>query len=204
MAWFASACFLAQCAGGGERPVSLNGRYVATAYSQTGITASGQWTHTHVVAADPTVLPIGTRIKIRHAGRYSGEYVVADTGAKVAGRRLDLYLPSTLECKKFGVKRVSVKGLELGSGTPQAAKQADKAVKQDVKQDVSKGIVGNAATERDWATQGAPVAKAVKEGGTPADAASQNAGSQATKKTATPANRQPTPAANSATAPPQR
>jgi 3D (Asp-Asp-Asp) domain-containing protein len=148
----------------------LNGRYVATAYSQTGITASGQWTHRHVVAADPEVLPIGTRIKIQHAGRYSGEYVVADTGAKVSGRRLDLYVPSTPECKKFGVKRVSVKVLELGSGTHAAAKQADQAVKQDVKEDVSKGVVGNAATEHDWATQGAPVAKAVKEGGTPADA----------------------------------
>ncbi|HEX3685006.1 MAG TPA: 3D domain-containing protein [Bryobacteraceae bacterium] len=157
----------------------LNGRYVATAYSQTGITASGQWTHRHVVAADPNVLPIGTRIKIKRAGRYSGEYVVADTGAKVEGRRLDLYVPSTVECKKFGVKRVSVRVLQMGAGTHEAAKQADQAVKQDVKQDVSKGVVGNAATEHDWATQGAPVAKAVKEGGTPADAAT---GGQSAKK----------------------
>jgi len=162
--------------------LKLNGRYVATAYSQTGITASGQWTHRHVVAADPNVLPIGTRIKIKRAGRYSGEYVVADTGAKVDGRRLDLYVPSTLECKKFGVKRVSVKVLELGTGTHAAAKQADRVVKQDVKQDVAKGVVGNAATEHDWATQGAPVAKAVKEGGTPADATTAGTDSQRAKK----------------------
>ena len=115
-------------------------------------------------------MPIGTRIKIKHAGRYSGEYVVADTGGKVTGRKLDLYLPSTAECRKFGVKRVSVKVLELGNGTGAAAKQADKTVKQDVKQDVSKGVVGNAATEHDWATKGAPVAKTVKQGGSPADA----------------------------------
>ena len=135
-----------------------------------------------MVAADPAVLPIGTRIKIKGAGRYSGEYVVADTGAKVEGRRLDLYVPSTLECKKFGVKRVNVKVLEMGAGTHEAAKEADQAVKQDVKQDVSKGVVGNAATEHDWATQGAPVAKAVKEGGTPADAATGSAGAQSAKK----------------------
>lgn len=185
IAWMAAALCAAAAGAprlnaGGPR---LNGRYVATAYSQTGITASGQWTHRHVVAADPAVLPIGTRIKIKHAGRYSGEYVVADTGAKVDGRRLDLYVPSTLECKKFGVKRVSVKVLEMGAGTHEAAKQADQAVKQDVKQDVSKGVVGNAATEHDWATQGAPVAKAVKEGGTPADAATA-AGSQNAKHAA--------------------
>jgi len=174
---------------------TLNGRYIATAYSQTGITASGQWTHRHVVAADPALLPIGTRVKITRAGRYSGEYVVADTGAKVEGRHLDLYVPSTAECKKFGVKRVSIKVLEIGDGTHQAAKQADQAVKQDVKQDVAKGVVGNAATEHDWATKGAPVAKAVKEGGTPADAAPQVLGDESKK----PANSTP----DNATPPPQ-
>ena len=108
--------------------------------------------------------------------------MVADTGAKVAGRHLDLYVPSTAECKKFGVKRVSVKVLELGDGTRAAAKQSDQAVKQDVKQDVAKGVVGNAATEHDWATQGAPVAKAVKQGGTPAQAAPQVLGGDNSKK----------------------
>lgn len=159
----------------------LNGRYIATAYSQTGITASGDWTHRHVVAADPTVLPLGSRIKIKHAGRYSGEYVVADTGAKVEGRHLDLYVPSTRECRKFGVKRVSVQVLAVGDGTHAAVKQADQTVKQDVKQDVSKGVVGNAATEHDWATKGAPVAKTVKDGGSPADAPSEASGASATK-----------------------
>jgi 3D (Asp-Asp-Asp) domain-containing protein len=127
------------------------GTYVATAYSQTGITASGEYTHRHVVAADPAVLPIGSRIKIRHAGRYSGEYVVADTGRKIEGHKLDLYLPSTTECMKFGVRRVKVQVLQLGNGTRIAAKEADHAVKQDVTAEVDKNAVGNAATEDDWA-----------------------------------------------------
>ncbi len=164
---------------------SLNGRYLATAYSQTGITASGEWTHRHVVAADPAVLPLGSRIKIKHAGRYSGEYVVADTGAKVEGRHLDLYVPSTRECKKFGVKRVTVRVLALGNGTLAATKQADQTVKQDVKKDVAKGVVGNAATEHDWATKGAPVAKAVKDGGSPADAAPKTSAGSTSGSTST-------------------
>lgn len=127
----------------------LNGPYEATAYAQKGITASGQRVHRHVVAADPDVLPIGSRIKIRHAGRYSGEYVVADTGDKIQGRRLDIYLPSTRACKKFGVKIVSIKVITLGDGTHQAAKEADRAVKQDVQKDVINGVVGNAATAAD-------------------------------------------------------
>jgi 3D (Asp-Asp-Asp) domain-containing protein len=128
----------------------LDGSYVATAYAVTGTTASGEWTHRHVVAADPDILPIGTRIKIHHAGRYSGEYVVADTGAKIQGRKLDIYMPSTEECKRFGVKHVKVEVIKAGGGTRAATKEADHAVKADVDRDVEKGAVGNAATELDW------------------------------------------------------
>jgi 3D (Asp-Asp-Asp) domain-containing protein len=131
---------------------SLNGKYVATAYSVTGKTASGEYTHRHIVAADPDILPIGTRIRIRRAGRYSGEYVVADTGEKIVGRKLDIYLPSAAECKKFGKKVVRVTVLELGAGTADSAKQADQTVKKDVKQYIQNGTVGRAATETDWAT----------------------------------------------------
>ena len=151
------------CAGAADEPArkaNLNGRYIATAYSQTGITKSGLYTQNHVVAADPSLLPVGSRIKIRHAGRYSGEYVVADTGEKIIGRRLDIYIPETRTCKKFGRKRVKVTVIQLGDGTHEAAKQATKAVKEDVKQDVAKGVVGNAANEKDWAKQGAPAAAA--------------------------------------------
>jgi len=145
----------------------LNGSYLATAYTQKGITASGQYVHRHVVAADPDVLPIGTRIKIRLAGRYSGEYVVADTGDKIQGRRLDIYLPTARACKKFGSKPVKVRVVQLGDGTHAAAKQADQAVKEDVKKDVDNKVVGNAATEADWAathprTTTSPAGTAVK------------------------------------------
>src|SRR5690349_13907793 len=104
--------------------VQVNGTYTATAYAQHGITASGEYAHRHVVAADPAILPIGTRLKIKGAGRYSGEYVVADSGAKIEGRRLDIYLPDASACRRFGVKRVKVSVIELGNGTRQAARQA--------------------------------------------------------------------------------
>ena len=107
-----------------------------------------------MVAADPDILPIGSRIKIKRAGRYSGEYVVADTGDKIQGRRLDIYMPTAKRCTKFGSKPVQVRVIELGDGTHAAAKQADQAVKQDVAKDVAKKVVGNAATEDDWAAKG--------------------------------------------------
>jgi 3D (Asp-Asp-Asp) domain-containing protein len=167
-----------------ERPVRINGGYLATAYSVTGITASGEWTHRHIVAADPDILPVGSRVKVTRAGKYSGEYVVADTGAKIQGHRLDIYMPGERECKKFGVKPVRVKVVELGDGTRHAVKQADKTVKADVAKDVSRGVVGNAATEVDWRTKGAPVAAAAKA----AAAATSATGPQGTAKAATPPN----------------
>ena len=144
-----------------------NGIYAATAYAVTGITASGEWTHRHVIAADPAILPIGSRIQVKRAGRYSGEYVVADTGAAILGRKLDIYMPTNAECKKFGVRRVRVQVIELGHGTKAETKQADQVVKKDVATDVSKGVVGNAATEVDWNAKGAATKKAAETGTLP-------------------------------------
>jgi 3D (Asp-Asp-Asp) domain-containing protein len=138
----------------------LDGPYIATAYAQQGLTASGEYTHRHVVAADPDILPLGTRIKITRAGRYSGEYVVADTGGKIQGRKLDIFLPDEAACRKFGKRKVKVKVIQLGDGTQAATKQADHAVKADVSQDVQKNVVGNAATEDDWAAKNKPTNKA--------------------------------------------
>lgn len=138
----------------------IDGPYIATAYAQQGVTASGEYTHRHIVAADPAILPFGSRIKITRAGRYSGEYVVADTGGKILGRKLDIFLPSEVACRKFGKKKVRVRVIQLGDGTQATTKQADHAVKADVSQDVQKNVVGNAATEDDWAAKNRAATKA--------------------------------------------
>jgi hypothetical protein len=93
--------------------------------------------------------------------------VVADTGAKIQGRKLDIYMPSTAECRKFGARKVRVRVLQLGDGTQAATKQADQTVKKDVATDVSKGVVGNAATDVDWNAKGAATKKAAETGALP-------------------------------------
>jgi 3D (Asp-Asp-Asp) domain-containing protein len=57
--------------------------FIATAYSVEGTGASGKWSHPGSVAADRTILPLNSRIRVYGAGRYSGEYTVEDTGGKV-------------------------------------------------------------------------------------------------------------------------
>lgn len=81
--------------------------FSATAYCLQGRTALGHSVRRGIVAADPRVLPLGTRISL-NAGSYSGSYLVADTGGNVKGRKLDIWVPSCSEARRFGRKSVSL------------------------------------------------------------------------------------------------
>jgi 3D (Asp-Asp-Asp) domain-containing protein len=87
--------------------------YVATAYSLRGRTASGQMVAKGLIAADPRHLPLGSRVRIE-AGSYSGEYVVADTGGMVRGRRIDIWTPTSREAMRFGKRMVKLTVLSFG------------------------------------------------------------------------------------------
>jgi len=87
--------------------------FEATAYSLHGRTASGTQATTGVIAADPRVLPIGSRVRIE-AGTYTGEYIVADTGGAVKGKRIDIWTPSSREAMRFGRRTVKLTVLHLG------------------------------------------------------------------------------------------
>jgi 3D (Asp-Asp-Asp) domain-containing protein len=88
--------------------------FIATAYAVEGTGASGKWSHPGAVAADRKVLPLNSRIRVYGAGKYSGDYTVEDTGGKVDGHHIDLYMPSLTEAKKFGRQRVKVVVLKYG------------------------------------------------------------------------------------------
>lgn len=88
--------------------------FIATAYSVEGTGAGGKWSHPGTAAADRDLLPLNSRIRIYGAGRYSGDYTVEDSGGKVDGRHIDLYMPSQAEAKKFGRQRVKVVILKYG------------------------------------------------------------------------------------------
>jgi 3D (Asp-Asp-Asp) domain-containing protein len=90
--------------------------FEATAYSIEGKTADGTHAREGIVAADPTVLPLGTRIRVQGTGAYDGEYVVRDTGRAVKGREIDVYLPNDGDAKRFGRKSVQVEVVAWGDG----------------------------------------------------------------------------------------
>jgi 3D (Asp-Asp-Asp) domain-containing protein len=90
-------------------------RCLATAFAMSGETARGTETHVGVVAADPRIFPLGTRLQLVGAG-ISGTYTVSDTGPAVVGRHIDIYLPNARAAKRFGKRMVSVRVLRWGSG----------------------------------------------------------------------------------------
>jgi 3D (Asp-Asp-Asp) domain-containing protein len=96
-----------------EIPVTQPATYVATAYSLSGRTASGKRVSRGLIAADPSVLPMGTRVRVE-AGQYTGEYIVADTGGAVRGRRIDIWTPSSSEARRFGRRPVKLTVLSYG------------------------------------------------------------------------------------------
>lgn len=86
---------------------SAGSTYTATAYALRGRTATGSGVRRGIIAADPRVLPLGSRVQIS-AGAWSGTYVVADTGGVIKGRKIDIWVPSNAEARKFGRRKIKL------------------------------------------------------------------------------------------------
>lgn len=83
------------------------GSFTATAYCLKGRTAMGHGVRRGIIAADPRVLKLGSTVVVK-AGAWSGTYLVSDTGGKIKGKRLDIWVPGCSEARKFGRRTVQV------------------------------------------------------------------------------------------------
>lgn len=82
---------------------------VASAYTYTGNrTATGQQPAVGLVAVDPRVIPLGTRLYIEGYGYAKA----ADTGGAIRGDRLDLFMEDRTQCLNWGRRTVKVYILE--------------------------------------------------------------------------------------------
>ena len=87
----------------------------ATAYCKGSTTAAGVNVRRGIAAADPKLLPVGTVVTLATGTPdYNGVYTIMDTGPRVQGRQLDLYLWSCNEALAFGRRRIEVTVLRLG------------------------------------------------------------------------------------------
>ena len=95
--------------------------FSATAYCKGTTTASGAEVRTGIAAADDAILPVGSVVNVSTDNvRYNGVYTIMDTGPRVQGRVLDLYMWSCNEALAFGRKPIQVTVLRLG-WNPQAS-----------------------------------------------------------------------------------
>jgi 3D (Asp-Asp-Asp) domain-containing protein/septal ring factor EnvC (AmiA/AmiB activator) len=88
-------------------PVGASGSTLtvtATAYTLQGRTATGAPVGYGVVAVDPSVIPLGTRLTIPGYG----EGVAADTGGAIQGTTIDLWFPSAAAAAGWGRRTVTI------------------------------------------------------------------------------------------------
>lgn len=79
-------------------------RVSATGYSLPGHTASGLPVGWGIVAVDPNVIPLGTRMSVPGYG----EAVAADVGSAVRGNDIDLWFPTLAQARAWGRRTVVI------------------------------------------------------------------------------------------------
>ena len=77
---------------------------LSTGYSLPGTTATGLPVAAGIVAVDPTVIPLGTRMTIPGYG----EGVAADTGSAIRGLRIDLWFPTEKQALAWGWQTITI------------------------------------------------------------------------------------------------
>jgi 3D (Asp-Asp-Asp) domain-containing protein len=95
-----------QAVAGGAVPTGGRSLSVmAYSYCLTGRTASGRYTAPGIVAVDPAVIPLGSKLYIPGYGWG----VAADTGGAIVGNKIDVWYPSSGQCYSWGVRNVTIK-----------------------------------------------------------------------------------------------
>lgn len=90
-------------------------RFTATGYCRGTTTASGVNVRSGIAAADPDLLPVGSVVQVDKLGeKYNGIYTVMDTGPKVHGRHLDIYIWNCDEALQLGRRKMTITVLRMG------------------------------------------------------------------------------------------
>ncbi len=82
----------------------------AYSYDIHGRTATGMATQRGLIAVDPRVIPLGTKVYVQSLdGKPDYGYAIAaDTGGSIKGNIIDMWYPTYAECAANGVRRMRV------------------------------------------------------------------------------------------------
>lgn len=78
--------------------------FTASAYCLTGRTATGVKAGSGIIAVDPRIIPLGSRVEILGLGTY----IASDTGSAIKGNKIDVWMPC-VAARKFGRKQVKIR-----------------------------------------------------------------------------------------------
>ena len=87
-----------------QAPQAYRIKVDAVAYSLPGYTALGIPVRRGVVAVDPALIPLGTKL---HVPGY-GSSIAADVGYAIKGRIIDLWFPTTAKARQWGRRTVTI------------------------------------------------------------------------------------------------
>lgn len=98
-----------------EFPVQRRLEMRSTAYCLRGTMRTGVRVRDGMAAGDPTVLPLGSVVRVTHPdGRLIGIFVIMDTGGAVRGNKIDLWFDSCREAIDWGIRPVLAEVLDIG------------------------------------------------------------------------------------------
>ena len=77
----------------------------ATAYSGDSITSTMIKPYWGVIAVDPEVIPYGSTVYIPY---FDKTFIAEDCGGAIQGKRIDIFMNSEKECRKWGVRKINI------------------------------------------------------------------------------------------------
>jgi 3D (Asp-Asp-Asp) domain-containing protein len=78
---------------------------LVTAYCLSGTTRRGRYVRAGIVAADPHLFPLSRYIELYAGTKYLGRFLVDDTGSRIRGPHIDMWVPTCREAILFGRQR---------------------------------------------------------------------------------------------------
>jgi 3D (Asp-Asp-Asp) domain-containing protein len=75
---------------------------LVTAYCLSGTTRRGRYVRPGIVAADRKLFPLSRYIELYAGKKYIGRFLIDDTGSKIRGAHIDVWVPTCREAKLFG------------------------------------------------------------------------------------------------------
>ena len=76
-----------------------------TAYCLRGLTRRDNPVRPGIIAADPRVFPLGSKVELYVGTHYLGRFLVDDTGGVIKGNKIDVWTPECREARRFGRRK---------------------------------------------------------------------------------------------------